>query len=135
MTEDVVAALRSSINERVLAHIEPKSAHSDIAETITEAVKPLGEVQVICPSWQQSRYVAVSTRGIIFGFAIGMETIAFRLDARMKGRALVTGGEAYPATGDDWVSFIPFRDDWPKVDLRFWALKAYVYAREAKAGT
>jgi hypothetical protein len=30
----------------------------------------------------------------------------------------------------DWVFFELFRDDWPKVDLEFWARKAYVAVRE-----
>ncbi len=41
--------------------------------------------------------------------------------------------ESPPEGGDQWVSFTLFRDDWPKPDLEFWARKAYVAAREAKA--
>lgn len=89
---------------------------------------------VFCPNPEAYRYVVVSTNGIIFGFAVGMSTIAFRLDARMKLRALTTGARAYPECGEDWVSVLPLGDDadWPAVDLRFWALKAYVHARATK---
>lgn len=136
MEQNVPAPLINHINAPVLAHVRDLSAHSDIAEMLAAAVEPLGEVQVFCPDAPVYRYVAVSTNGIIFGFAVGMNTIAFRLDTRMKLRALKTGATAYPECGDDWVSVLPLGSDgdWPAVDLRFWALKAYVHARESNIG-
>lgn len=131
MTRIIPSELLTDTNRAVLAHIEELSAHSDIAEALAVAVKPLGDVQLFCPDLERYRYVMASTRSVVFGFAVGMNTVAFRLDERMKGRALATGASACPACGPDWVSFILFRDDWPKVDLAFWALKAYVHAREA----
>ncbi len=131
MAQSIPPELISDTNRVVLAHIEEKSAHSDIADVLAVAVKPLGDVQLFCPDWGQYRYVVASTKGIVFGFATGMDTIAFRLDERLKSRALATGASAYSACGPDWVSFIPFRDDWPRVDFEFWALKAYIHAREA----
>ena len=74
--------------------------------------------------------MVVSTNNIIFGFAQGMNMIAFRLDATFKSRAIETGGKGLSEVGPDWVFFNPFRDDWPAVDLAFWARKAYVIARE-----
>jgi hypothetical protein len=127
----VPTELMNDCNRSVLAHIADKSAHSDISDALVAAVKPLGDARLFCPDWQQYRYVVASTRCFIFGFAIGMNTIAFRLDDRMRSRALATGGEAYPECGPDWVAFLPFRDDWPRVDLEFWALKAYCHARES----
>jgi len=52
------------------------------------------------------------------------------LDERMKDRALASGGVTFPECGPEWVSFTLFRSDWPKVDIEFWARKAYVAARE-----
>lgn len=127
--QNIPSELVIGANKQVLAHLEEKSAHSDVANALAAAVQPLGDVQLFCPDYQQYRYVAASTKSVIFGCAMGMNTIAFRLDERMKSRALVTGATAYRECGDDWVSFTLFRDDWPKVDLEFWALKAYVYAR------
>jgi hypothetical protein len=72
----------------------------------------------------------VSTKNVVFGFAEGMSAVTFRLDERMKARALATGGVSLPACGPEWVAFAPFRDDWPRVDLEFWARKAYVFVRE-----
>ena len=48
----------------------------------------------------------------------------------MKARAVASGAMPYPEFGNEWVWFTLFRDDWPKVDLEFWARKAYVAARE-----
>ncbi len=69
------------------------------------------------------------TKKIIFGFAMGSNMIAFRLNPLFKGRALETGGSDLSEPGPDWVSFVPFRDDWPEIDFKFWARKAYLCAR------
>jgi hypothetical protein len=132
MTQPLPPALATDVNRAVLAYVEKLSAHSDIADVLTSAVKPLGDVQLFCPDWQAYRYVVVSTRGVIFGLAVGMDTVAFRLDERMKARALLTGGVAYPQCGDEWVAVVHHQadSDWPAVDVRFWALKAYVHARQ-----
>ena len=130
MAQNVPAELQTSINRQVLDHLEGLSAHSDVAEALTAALQPLGDVQIFCPDRQQYRYVAASTKGIIIALAVGMNTTAFRLDERMKARALGSGGVPYAECGAQWVSFTLFRDDWPKVDVEFWARKAYVAARE-----
>ena len=133
MAQDIPSELSTAKNQGVLAHLEGKSAHSDIAQVLMDAVKPLGDVQLYCPNWHSYRYVIASTKGVIFGFAIGMNTVAFRLDEKMKHRALLTGGTAYPDCGEQWVAVVhqDQDSDWPAVDVRFWARKAYVYAREA----
>ncbi|MHC4270354.1 MAG: hypothetical protein ACYSTS_18105 [Planctomycetota bacterium] len=130
MDQNVPSELQNTINESVLRYVRDASAHSDISEALSQATAPLGDVQTFCPNASQYRYVFVSTRQIIFGFAIGMDSISFRLDPIIKARALVSGGNDITAIGPEWVSFILFRDDWPEVDVAFWARKAYVFARE-----
>ncbi len=130
MSRNIPPELDTSINQRVLKCLEGVSAHSDVAEALTTALKPLGDVQLFCPDPKQYRYLVASTKGVIFASAVGMNTTCFRLDERMKPRALASGATPYPDCGDPWVSFALFRDDWPKVDLEFWARKAYVAARE-----
>ena len=130
MVKNVPSELETTINRQVLDHLSGLSAHSDIAEALSAAVKTLGDVQIFCPDWQQCRYMVASTKGIIIAFAVGMNTAAFRLDDPMKARALASGGVPYPECGQQWVSFTLFRDDWPKVDIEFWARKAYVAARK-----
>ncbi len=121
--------LKHSRNEAVLEFIKDFSAHSDVAVVLEEAVARLGDVQTFCPDPLRYRYVLAFTKKIIFGFAMGSNMIAFRLNPLFKGRALETGGSDLSEPGPDWVSFVPFRDDWPEIDFKFWALKAYLCAR------
>ena len=132
MAHELPPELNIAVNHQLLAHLEGKSAHSDIAQVLMDAVKPLGDVQLYCPDWHAYRYVVASTKGVIFGFAIGMNTVAFRLDDKMKHRALLTGGVEYADGGEQWVAVVHQGQDsdWPAVDVRFWARKAYVNARE-----
>jgi hypothetical protein len=130
MTQNVPPELKTSINRQVLNHVEGLSAHSDIVEALGAALEPLGDVQVFCPDCQQYQYVVASTKGIIIALAVGMSTIAFRLDEHLRARALASGGLPYAECGKEWVSFTLFRCDWPKIDVEFWARKAYVAARE-----
>jgi hypothetical protein len=130
MDQNVPDNLRNRINKAVLSYIKDTSAHSDVAEVLSQSTAPLGGVQTFCPNASQYRYALVSTRQIIFGFACGMNSISFRLDPIIKARALTTGGNDLTAIGSEWVSFTLFRDDWPEVDVAFWARKAYVFARE-----
>ena len=130
MAQSVPTELQTDINRQVLDYVKGLSAHSDIVEALGAALEPLGDVQTFCPDIREYRYVVSSTKGIIIAFAAGMDTIGFRLDERMKARALASGGVAYPQCGPQWVAFTLFRSDWPKVDLEFWARKAYVAARE-----
>jgi hypothetical protein len=133
---DIPAAIaRHRLNARVLAYVEDLSAHDDIAGVLRDAVRPLGDVQLFCPDPAAYRYVIAATGGVVFGFAAGTSTVAFRLDGRMKRRALATGAEPCPACGDEWVAVVHRLPDadWPAVDVRFWARVAYVHARSLGA--
>ena len=121
--------LQTEVNRNVLTYLADKSAHSDIGELLLKAVAPLGDAQLFCPDWNQCRYVTASTQGLIFAFAVGMNTMAFRLDPVMHERALATGGIPRPECGPDLAAFTAFRPDWPAVDFPFWTLKAYAQAR------
>ncbi|MGD9175249.1 MAG: hypothetical protein PVF29_13875 [Desulfobacterales bacterium] len=134
MNQDLKALSNVSINGEVLKYLGDSSAHSDIRVALEGAVEPLGDVQTYCPNISEFSYIVVSTNNIIFGFAQGMNMIAFRLDATFKSRAIETGGKGLSEVGPDWVFFNPYRDDWPAVDLVFWARKAYVIARETNIG-
>ena len=103
--QEVPSALTLGVNERVLAYLRDLSAHDDIADALRTSVKPLGDVQEFCPDVTAYRYVLVSTLGIVFGFAAGMHIVAFRLDARMRERALATGGIACPECGEEALGF------------------------------
>ena len=92
MKQDIPQDLKNRINESVLGFIKDYSAHSDIGDALLKAVAPLGDVQTYCPDASQYRYILASTKNIIFGFAVGMNTIAFRLNPLFKKRAMETGG-------------------------------------------
>jgi hypothetical protein len=130
MSLDIPTDLETVGNRPVLRHIEGLSAHSDIVDALASALMPLGDVQRFCPDPQAYRYELASTKGVIFAVALGMDTVGFRLDERMKTRALASGGAPFPECGPAWVTFTLFRDDWPRIDLEFWARKAYMAARE-----
>lgn len=86
MSRDIPRDLETARNRPVLRHIEGLSAHSDIVDALATALTPLGDVQRFCPDPQAYRYEVASTRGVIFALALGMNTIGFRLDERMKSR-------------------------------------------------
>jgi hypothetical protein len=130
MQEKIPENLKNHINNPVLNYIENRSAHSDIAHAFMESLKQLGDVQIFCPDWKHFRYVFCSTKDIIFGVAIGMDTIGFRVGDVFQNRAIKTGNSNFPELGSDWAKFIPHKNDWPEIDLKFWALKAYVFTRE-----
>jgi hypothetical protein len=116
-------------NRDVLAFLQGKSAHSDVAEALLQAAAPLGDVQSFCPDPASYRYVLLATQGMVFAFAVGMDRVGFRLDRTYKRRALDTGAQDFQEVGHDWAAFQPFRSDFPAVDLPFWARKAYAIAR------
>src|SRR5712691_254052 len=126
MVQDIPRDLETLRNRPVLRHIKGLSAHSDVVDALATALKPLGDVQRFSPDPAAYRYEVASTRGVIFAVALGMNTTGFRLDKRMKSRALASGGATFPECGPEWVSFTLFRADWPRMDLDFWARKAYV---------
>jgi len=57
-----------------------------------------------------------------------MDATYWRLRPLDLSVALRSGAEQAPI-GSGWVQMISFRDDWPRPDLSFWALRAYNYAR------
>ncbi len=130
MSTNLPPELATARNRLVLRHVRDLSAHSDVAEALAMALQPLGDVQRFGPDRGACRCELAATRGILFAVALGMSVVGFRLDERMKGRALASGGAPLPECGPEWVAFTLFRDDWPRVDLEFWARKAYVAARE-----
>jgi tetrahydromethanopterin S-methyltransferase subunit B len=129
MTTKLPINLTIDANRVVFEHIKNLCAHPDLVNPLIAAVKPLGDVQISYPNSENYSSVAVSTEGIIFGCVIGMQAIIFKLDKQMKEKALATGGSAYQKFGPEWIAFEPFRCDWPKVDLEFWARKSYIFVR------
>ena len=118
-------------NRDVLTHLSDTSAHGDVAEALLDACASLGDFERFCPDPSEYRYLTVYTNATVFGFAMGMRTVGFRLAPVFKSRAIATGGEEVPGL-QDWAAFQLFRSDWPAVDVKFWATRAYVWARESR---
>jgi len=116
-------------NRSVLEYLSGQSAHSDVAEALRIAIEQLGAAQTYCPDPGSFRYLVAYVNETVFSYAAGMKTIAFRLSSDFKKKAIKTGGEALDFVGNEWVAFELFRNDWPEVDVRFWARKAYLFAR------
>lgn len=121
--------LQTSRNEDVLSFLAGTSAHDDVAGELFNATNSLGDVHRFCPDKSQYLYFVVYTDATIFGFATGMNMLGFRLNDEYRSRAIATGARKVPDL-NNWVSFELFRSDWPLVDLKFWATRAYVQARE-----
>ena len=132
MIAEVPKQLLTPVNADVLRYVAGKSAHSDVGEALAEAVSSLGDVQRFCPDPSQYRYVLVSTMGVVFGFAAGMDSVGLRVGSSNLERAKHTGANDALRIGEDWSAFTLFRSDWPEVDLKFWARKAYAFARALK---
>lgn len=92
-------------NERVLSHLDGKSAHSDIALPLARAIRLLPTAQLYCSDRERFGYVVAHTRGTIFAFAVGMSSIALRLPLSHTGAALDGGAEPVPSAGEEWLSF------------------------------
>lgn len=133
MTAKLPTDLQTPLNADILRYVADKSAHSDVAEALAEAVSPLGDVQHFCPDPAQYRYALVSTNGVVFGFVAGMNSVGLRFGASDLERAMRTGADDALQIGEGWALFTLFRCDWPDVDLKFWARKAYAFAREMKS--
>ena len=131
MINTVPEELQNDANNQVLKYIKDLSAHDGVADELINSVKPLGDVQIFCPDPESFRYVAASTNNIIFGVALGQDTVAFKLNDEFKDKALLTGCKLLPKLGNNWVWVNPHSGDWPQVDFLFWARKSYVSTREA----
>jgi hypothetical protein len=120
--------LNTEENRSVLQHISGLSAHSDVAEALEIAIEPLGAAHTYCPDPDNYRYLVAYANETVFSYAVGMGTVAFRLSPDLKYKAIKSGGEAVDSIDNKWVTFALFRSNWPEVDVRFWARKAYLFA-------
>lgn len=132
MNAAVPEQLKTPANADVLRYVAEKSAHSDVGQALAEAVSGLDDVQLFCPDASQYRYVVVSTKGVIFGFAVGMNTVGLRLGYADLERAKRSGADDAPGVDENWAVFTLFRGAGPEVNLKAWARKVYAFAREMK---
>lgn len=120
--------LAQPVNEQVLAHLNGKSAHSDIALPLARAVRLLPRTQLYCSDREHFGYVVAYTNGTIFAFAAGMSSIALRLPLSCAGAAMDGGAEHVPSAGDEWLTFKPFGDSGWEGCLEEWIQIAHLHA-------
>ena len=109
------------------------SAHNDIVELLVSSAQEFPEVKFYCPDTDNhAYYLAHSADGVIFGAAIGLSALMFRLPKQAISGALVKGGEIINELGENWVSFNPF---WPEKEnknlsqeMQHWCRLAYHHA-------
>lgn len=117
-------------NPQAEAYFEPRSAHSDVAETFLAALEGLGEYEQRAGARDYAAPYIV-TKNIVFCAAADMSDTYWRLRPRDVEIALATGARPTDL-GADWVKIALFRADWPRPDLAHWALRAYDFARTGK---
>jgi hypothetical protein len=108
----------------------PLSAHSDVASELAGALSKLGDYQLSSAPREYGARFAVTAETVFCG-AAGMASTYWRLSTPDREIALATGATPAPI-GPDWVEITLFRSDWPKPDLRHWALCAYRHARSTR---
>jgi hypothetical protein len=113
-----------------IAFFAPLSAHSDVASELFAAIERLGDKEVRTAP-RAFGAMTVLTEGIVFCGAAGMSDTFFRLRPADVATALATGAQRCEI-GPEWVRIALFRNDWPKPDLGFWALRAYDFAKTGK---
>jgi hypothetical protein len=65
MKANLPEELNNRANRPVLEQIQHLSTPSDLADPFQAALKPLGEVRLFCPDWENYRYVAAATNHIV----------------------------------------------------------------------
>jgi hypothetical protein len=114
-------------NPEAEAYFERRCARDEVGTRFMESLRPLGEYEVR-GDLRSFRSPYAVTAGTVFGGALDMDRVLYRLSAADRAIALRTGAEASPL-GDDWVVFTLFRSGWPALDLEHWARAAYRFAR------
>jgi hypothetical protein len=114
-------------NAEVIAFFAPLSAHSDVAIELEKSLERLGDYRIAFMDRQFGALYAI-TGDTIFAGASGMSHTFFRLRPADVATAMATGAEPC-GLGPEWVRIVLFRNDWPAPDLKFWALRAYDFAK------
>jgi hypothetical protein len=99
---------------------------------LTDSAAGLPDVRWYCPDVNAYACVVLHTEDFtIFGIAVGMSTLAFRLPAAALAQARTEGGELETAVGNGGVSFPPWR---APVNVRRWCKLAHDHAVRARSG-
>ncbi|MCW9012628.1 MAG: hypothetical protein OQL06_02500 [Gammaproteobacteria bacterium] len=127
--------LSRSENQSIIEFLKlhQPSAHSDIVQLLVKSTEELPDIKFYCPDTDNHAYYLVHTKeGVMFGAAIGLSALMYRLPKQAVSGALVKGGEIIKEIGNEWVSFNPF---WPEEEnknllqeMQHWCKLAYHHA-------
>jgi hypothetical protein len=85
------------------------SAHSDLSDELLKSTAGLSGVGSYCPDVQSYAFVLLHTESnLIFGMALGMNDMVFKLPANQIQQARMDGGEPRQDIGTGWIRFNPF---------------------------
>lgn len=122
-------------NESMILYLKQHqpSAYIDIVNMLVHSADDLPQVQFYCPDTDNhAYYLAHTPNGVMFGAAMGMSALMYRLPKQAISGALVKGGEIIQEIGDSWVSFNPF---WPEQEqaskleeMKHWCRLAFHHA-------
>jgi hypothetical protein len=102
MIASLPEALQQGQNQMVLAYLAGKSAHSDIAIPLWQAVKELPGVRLYCSDRDHFGYVVVYVGTLAFGFAEGMSGVTLRLPPMFAEQLISQGAEHRATLGPEW---------------------------------
>ncbi|UJJ58017.1 MULTISPECIES: hypothetical protein [Rhodanobacter] len=103
MIASLPEALQHGQNQKVLAYLAERSAHSDIAIPLWQAVKKLPNVRLYCSDRQNFGYVVVYVGTLAFGFAEGMGGVTLRLPPMIVEQLISQGAEHRSTIGPEWI--------------------------------
>jgi hypothetical protein len=118
-------------NRQAMSHLRGKSAHSDLAMPLFDAVRGLPDAETWCADPERFGFVVAHTDGVVFAFAEGMHGLTLRLPPEASREAVAAGANAAQVGGDWW--FFPLFVN-ARIDrhIEEWAERAYAYARQEK---
>lgn len=120
--------LMRGLNQAVFSYLEGKSAHSDIAFPLGDAIQNLQGASLYGSDPQNYGYVVVCANGVVFGFAEGMHGVTLRLPKQAAANARDRGAEARPAVGSEWTFFKLFGDSGFEAELTTLVREAFSYS-------
>lgn len=115
-------------NPEAERHFAGLCARDEVGTAFIESLQGLGEYE-LRGDLRVFRSPYAVTAGTVFGGAAGMAQVYYCLRPDDCAIALRCGADPAGQLGPGWVCFTLFRANWPRPDLKHWALRAYDFAR------
>lgn len=135
MRDSPAFAPHAAADAAVCAFLRGKSAHSDIAIPLGDAIRGLADARVFCSDTRNFGHVLAHVDGRVFCFAAGMHGIGVRLPPAAAAAAREEGAEPIRELGPEWWFLRLF--DGPRLlsRTRHWVEAAYAHVRRRREPT